>query len=236
VVRLTRLRSASRLAAAALVVAVLAGCIGDDDDEAEEVDNPDATLPAPDTFPVQPIDATIPDATLAGEDDGTIDDVLADDIVTADELAASFESYIDCLAAGGGSGRYAYDIELRTGLVVEWSDDTPDDVDRDALSAACSARYLGDLTRRFDRANPVEDLAGRQRASIAECVTAVSPEAAANLPASISVGTAGEASSLTELQLDPAALDPETLGADPADVEAVSSCIAAIGTEWRQIG
>ena len=132
--------------AVALVVAVLAGCIGGDDDGAEEVDSPDATLSAPETLPPVPVDATIPSDTLAGEDDRPIDDVLADGTVTAEELAAPTSGYIECLAAGGASGRYAYDIELRTGLVVEW---IVDDVDpatprsrrpqRRLLAAATSA-------------------------------------------------------------------------------------------------
>jgi hypothetical protein len=241
-VPLAHLDSALRLAAAALVVSVLAGCIGGDDDGAEEVDSPDATLSAPETLPLQPIDATIPAATLPGEDGGTVDDVVADDTVTVEELTASYERYIECLAEGGGSGRYAHDIELRTGLVVEWNVDDVDGgdagaVDRDVLGASCSRRYLGDLTRRFELANPpADDLADRQRASIAKCIQAVSPEAAANLPAEISVGTAGDASSLSELQLDPAALDPASLGADADDTAAVSGCIAAVGAEWRPFG
>lgn len=231
----TLLRSASRLAATSLVVAGLAGCISTDDGAEDEI-SPDATLEGPETFPVQPIDATIPDASLAGEDDGTVDDALADDTVTADELAASFESYIECLAAGGGSGRYAYDIELRTGLVVEWNIDDGGAVDRDVLGASCSRRHLGDLTRRFELEHPAPaDLAARQRQNIVACVEAVSPQAAANLPAAISVGTAGEASSLSELQLDPAALDPDSLGADPDAAAAVSSCIAAVGAEWHEL-
>jgi hypothetical protein len=215
----------------------VAGCVGSTDDGAEE-SSPDATLSAPETLELQPIDATVP-ASLPGEDDSTVDEVLADDAVTADELAAAYERYIDCLAAGGGAGRYAYDVELRTGLAVEWATgaDGDGDLDRDVLGASCSRQYLGGLTRRFDLANPPpDDLADRQRASIASCIEPVSPEAAANLPAEIAIGTAGEASSVGELQLDPAALDPATLGADEADVAAVSSCIASVGAEWQAFG
>ncbi len=224
---------------AALVVSVLAGCVGDDDDGAEDVDRPMPRCPAPETLAPVPVDATIPGGTLAGEADSSIDEVLADDTVTAEELDEAYRRYVECLADGGGVGRYAYDIDLRTGLVIDWivDEDDPAAIDRDVLSASCSRRHLGDLTRRFEQQNPApDDLAARQRASIVTCVEAVSPEAAANLPAAISVGTAGEASSLGELQLDPAALDPESLGADADDIAAVSACIAAVGAEWHAFG
>ena len=233
------LGAASRLAAAALVVSVLAGCVGDDDDGAEDVDRPDDTLPAPETLEPVPVDATIPGGTLAGEDDSSIDEVLADGAVSEEELDEAYLLYVECLTSGGGVGRYAYDIDLRTGLVVEWivDEDDPAAIDRDVLGASCSRRHLGDLTRRFEQQNPApDDLAARQRQSIVTCVQAVSPQAAANLPAAISVGTAGDASSLSELQLDPAALDPESLGADAEDIAAVSSCIAAVGAEWHEFG
>jgi hypothetical protein len=225
----------------AVVVAagVLAGCTGGDDDAADDVDSPAATLSAPETFPASPVDATIPSDTLAGESNGAVDDVLADGTITSEELAASYETYVECLVEGGGSGRYAYDIDLRTGLVIGWNLDGDDDdgVDRDLLSAGCSRQHLGELTWQFGAANPPsDDLAARQRASIAACIEAVSPAAAANLPAEISVGTGGDASSLSELQLDPAALDPASLGADAEDVAAVSGCIASVGSEWRAFG
>ena len=218
---------------------VLAGCIGGDDEGADDVDSPDATLSAPETFPASLVDATIPGDTLADDANATVDDVLADGTITPEELAASYETYVECLVEGGGSGRYAYDIELRTGLVIEWDLEGEDEggVDRDVLSAGCSRQHLGELTRQFGVANPpTDDLAARQRARIAACIEAVSPAAAANLPAEISVGTGGDASSLGELQLDPTALDPASLGADAEDAAAVSGCIASVGSEWRAFG
>jgi hypothetical protein len=222
-----------------VVAALFTGCIGGDDDGDDAEGGPDATLSPPETLAPIPVEATIAAASLAGEDSGSLDEVLADDTVTADELAASYERYIECLASGGGAGRYAFDIELRTGLVVDWAvdDSGGGTVDRDVLGASCSRRYLGDLTHRFESANPApDDLSERQRASIAACIETVSPEAAANLPQEISVGTGGDASSLSELQLDPSALDPEVLGSSPDDIAAISDCIAAVGTEWRPFG
>ncbi len=165
-------------------------------------------------------------------------EALADDIVTADELAAAYEAHVTCLVDGGGTGRYAYDIELRTGLTVEWAeDDGSADVDRNVLSASCSRRHLGDLTNRFDRVNPpADDLDGRRSASIAACIEPISPTAAANLPAEVTIGTTGETTTIGELQLDPAALDPESLGSSPEDTAAVGACIASIGAEWQPFG
>ena len=227
--------SVRRAVGAILLVAALGACDGGDDGPGDS--NPEATLSAPETLPPVPVERTIPAATLAGEDTGFVGSVVADGTVTADELAAAYDGYIECLAAGGGAGRYAYDVELRTGLAVDWSLDVDPSVDRDVLSAACSRRFLDDLTRRFQTDNPPpDDLAARQRASIVSCVAAVSPEAADNLPEAISVGTAGEVASVGELQLDPAALDPEALGADPADIDEVSSCIASVGVAWQPFG
>jgi hypothetical protein len=228
------------LLAVIVVAATLTGCIGSDDDGGDDDEGVDATLSAPETLAPIPVEPTIPAVSIAGD---AIGEVLADDVVTADELTAAYTGYIECLADGGGIGRYAFDVELRTGLAVEWTlvegdaDDGDGGVDRNALDTSCSRRFLGDLTRRFEAANPApDDLAARQRDSIAACIAEVSPSAAANLPEAISVGTAGEAASLGELQLDPAALDPETLSSDPNDVAAVSDCIASVGSEWRAFG
>jgi hypothetical protein len=228
--------SVRRVVGVMLLVATVGACdVGGDDGSGGS--NPDATLSAPETLPPVPVERTIPAATLAGEDTAFVGSVVADGTVTADELASAYDGYIECLAAGGAAGRYAYDVELRTGLAVDWSLDVDPAVDRDVLSAACSRRYLDDLTRRFQAGNPPpDDLAARQRESIAACVGAVSPEAAANLPAAISVGTAGEAPSVGELQLEPGALDPEALGADPADIDEVGSCIASVGVAWQPFG
>ena len=125
--------------------------------------------------------------------------------------------YIECLAAGGAAGRYAYDIELRTGLVVDWSLESTR-----RRSQRAQRRLLAPLPRRPDEPVRSGQPAGRRprrtpRDSIAACVDPISPEAAANLPAAITVGTTGETTSVGELQLDPAALDPESLGSSPAD-------------------
>jgi hypothetical protein len=221
---------------ALVLVCAVAGCDRGGDDGADG-SNPEATLSAPETLPPVPVERTIPAGSVAAEDTAFVSGVVADGTVSADELAAAYDEYIRCLAAGGAAGRYAYDVELRTGLAVDWSLDIDPTVDRDVLSATCSRRYLGDLTRRYQTDNPPpDDLAARQRASIAACVAAVSPQAAANLPDAIAVGTAGEAPSVGELQLDPGALDPEALGADPADIDAVAACIASVGVAWQPFG
>jgi hypothetical protein len=176
-------------------VVLLTGCFASaGDDGADEDDGEDAPLATPATFAPRPIDFTVPAETLLGEDDATVAEALADDVVTAEELAAAYEAHVACLVEGGGSGRYAFDIELQTGLTVEWAeDDESDDIDRNVLAASCSRRHLGDLTRRFDRANPpADDLDARRSASIAACIEPISPQAAANLPAEVTIGTTGD--------------------------------------------
>jgi hypothetical protein len=227
----------ARLIAGVAVAVLVAGACSDDDAGLDEEGNPEATLSAPETPPPPQLEATVPGGTLPGEDGSTfVDDALADGTVTAEELTAAYDGFLACLADGGGTGRYAYDVELRTGLAVDWS--TEDDgVDRALLDTSCSRRYLGGLARRFEIDNPPpDDLAGRQRANLTACIERVSPTAAANLPAQIAVGTAGEASSLGELQLDPGSLDPDSLGADADDISAVADCIASLGAEWRAFG
>ena len=105
------------------------------------------------------------------------------------------------------------------------------------LSASCSRRHLGDLTSRFERANPpADDLDARRSDSIAACIEPISPEAAANLPAEVTIGTTGETTTIGELQLDPAALDPESLGAEPGGHRRRSARASpAVGTEWRRV-
>ena len=236
--RPARSTSAAALTGLVLATTLLTACFSGSDDGAGEEDRSDATLSIPATLALQPVDVTVPAETLPGEDDSSIAEVLADGTVTADELAGAYEAYVACLVEGGGAGRYAYEIVLQSGLVVEWAeDDGSSDVDRNVLSASCSRRQLGDLTRRFDRANPPgDDLDSRRSDSIAACIEPVSPQAAANLPAEVTIGTTGETTTIGELQLDPAALDPETLGASPENTAAVSACIASLGAEWHPFG
>lgn len=210
------------------------GCSDDTGDGGDADEAPDATLSTPETAAPQPLEATVPIVSSVDGADSFVAEALADEVVTDDELDAAYIGYVGCLGDGGGSGRYAYDVALRTGLAIDWAEEASGDVDRDVLAAGCSERFLGDLARRHRAAAPpAEDLAERQRASVAACVEAVSPRAAANLPEQITIGTAGDAASVGELQLDPATLDPESLGADEADVDAVADCIASIGAEWR---
>lgn len=239
-VRWARFGSTSRLVVGLAAAVALTGCIGgsDDDSADDDANGPDATLSSPETFAPGPIELTVPGGTVIGEDGSALADVLADDVVTADELTAAYDGYVACVVEGGGTGRYAYGIELRTGLVVEWSEDgASSDINRNVLSASCSRRHLGDLTRRFEQATPPgDDLDSRRSDSIAACIEPISPEAAANLPAEVTIGTTGETTTLGELQLDPAALDPESLGPSPEDTAAVSACIASLGTEWQTFG
>lgn len=228
--------SRTRRPVVAAVVLLATGACSDDDGGGGDGE-PDATLSSPETPPPPLLHVTLPDETVAGENRSFLDDVLADDTVTAEELDEAYQRYVDCLADGGGTGRYAYDLELRTGVVVEWTidPDQSDPVDRDGLSASCSRQYLGDLNRRYHRANPPSTgLVEQQRASIVSCLEAVSPAAAAILPDDITIGTTGEGASVTELQLDATGLLPDDASAD--DVAAVNGCVASIGADWHEFG
>lgn len=199
-----------------LATVVAAACSGDDS-------TPDG--PVASTEPV--VASTEPVI-----DDSFVVGVLDDDTVTADELTTAYESYTTCLQDGGADGAYAFDLDLRTGLVAVWllSDDLDGRKSR-ALDSVCSGRYLGDLTARFDAANPPpDDLARRQRTSMIACVADIDPIVAAAIPDDLTVNTA-EGASLIDVQLDPTAI-----GAADADWPAIEQCLAGFGATWVDIG
>lgn len=215
-------------------VAGLAACTGDD---TGNDDQPAATEQAPDTTRPALLYETIPPDATSDERSPFIESVLEDDNVTADELDAAFENYVACLDDAGAYGAYAWDVELRTGLAIDWAvnPDDPAAPDVDVLGARCSQLYLGELTRRYNAANPPDEtLADEQRESVRTCLDAVSPTAAANLPDDMSVNTAGAGASVSELQLDVTGL----LGDEPSEAEiaAVNACIASLGAEWHEFG
>lgn len=159
--------------------------------------------------------------------------ILADDTVSADELTGAYEAYAGCLEEGGADGAYAFDLDLRTGFVAVWllPDDRSGRQSR-ALDSVCSGRYLGDLTSRFDAANPPPaDLLDRQRENMVRCVERVDPTVAASIPDDLTVNTADGVASLIDLQLDPAAI-----GASDADWPAVEQCLTGFGAAWVDIG
>ena len=100
-----------------LAATLLAACFGGTDDGAGEEAGSNATRSIPATFALRPIDATVPDETLAGEDGSSIAEVVADDTVTADELAAAYEAYVGvpCRRRRRGSLRLRHRAAHRVG-------------------------------------------------------------------------------------------------------------------------
>lgn len=193
--------------------------------------------------PDQPVTATTSDIvvepTLAidlntSADPEFIDDVLADDEVSAAELEDGYQRFIACLADGGAAGIYAYDIGLHVGLAADWSlaRETADANDAASLEASCARDFLGDLIARYDEANPAPpDLAQHQRDNVVACVSAVNPTVADAIPDVMSLDTTGAGANALDLQLDPA-----SLGAEPGEVEAVRRCLGSLGVEWTEFG
>jgi hypothetical protein len=222
--------------AATILVAttVAAGCSGDDDPVGDG--EPTATT-APDTLaPLPPgVDGPGGDIpTAPAEDPEFIERILADGEVTADELAAAYEAYIECLADGGGYGRYAFDVDLHAVLTVDWriADDDEDDSQAATLDAGCSHHYLAGLDGAYFAVHPdADDLAIRQRDSIAACIEPISPEVAAAIPDEITVDTAGGGLYIGDPQFDAA-----FLGADVAETEAIGLCFSTIGAPWHEFG
>lgn len=214
------------------IAATVMRSAGGNDDSNRDAGRTDvaATLSVESTLS-DPLDTAVPDPTAAGLDPDFLGNILADDVVTADELGRAYRAYVDCLAANGGEGFLAFDIELRSGLNVIWQLVGPDGrmmADTLGVEAACSETFLGDLTRRFDQNTPrAPDLGARQRAAVIACIEPLSPEAAAAFPAEITADAAEEAATLDELLLS-----PELLGAAPELAEPISRCIASAGAPW----
>ena len=216
----------ARLASVAVLLS--AAACSDDDDAAPELDDE-----TPETTEPLAIDVTPPLELSASADPDFIAAVLADDIVTADELEDAYTRFIDCLANGGAAGIYAFDLSLRVAY-SEWSiaGDAANSNDQARLQATCSRDFLGDLIPRYNEANPPDpDLATRRRDSIVDCVAAIDPDIAASIPDEVTVDTVVGGASVGELQLDAAGL-----GAEPGQEDAVGRCIGAFGADWVAFG
>lgn len=84
---------------------------------------------------------------------------LSDDVVSAEELTAAYRNSVDCLAAGGAVGRYAFDLSISPALALEIG--IPDDGRAGELTEAlmffCEQRHIGDVFGVYAEANPVTD-------------------------------------------------------------------------------
>lgn len=216
--------------AAALVGLILAvGACSDDD--APEVDNNETVIETTTDINVEPTLA--PEMNTSAETE-FIDGVLADDVVSTEELEDAYERFIACLADGGAAGLYAYDIDLHVGLAADWSlaSATAGANDAASLEASCSHDYLGDLIERYYEAHPAPpDLAEHQRESVVACVTAVNPAFADAFPDVMSLDTTGTGAFVGDLQLDPG-----SLGAEPGEIEPVRRCLGSLGAGYTAFG
>jgi hypothetical protein len=214
---------APRTALLLVAVAAVLGACSDDDDAPTE---PTPLMPGE-------IDVTPTLATIPSIDPDFVPSVLADDIVTAEELTTAYERYVDCLADGGASGEYAYDLSLHAALVLDNTNAAADTSDADgaALVAGCSNDYLDGLSDRYFRANPdPDDIGERQRDSIVACVREVDPAAAADVPDVVTTDTAAPGYYLS------GTLDVSFMTDDPEKIPAIERCFYGIGAEWRTFG
>lgn len=227
-------RARRRHAAGAVLAAtaMLAACSGDDGDDAESADTTPVVVV--DSLVVPPEAIEQPVGTVVVSDTGFVPSVLADDVVTADELTTAYTSYIDCLTAGGGSGRYAFDLDLLVGLTMDWriADDGGRGQASNTLDASCSESYLGDIANRFFATTPrPDDLQERQHDSIAECVETIDPAVAREIPDDITTDTAVDGVYIDEVQADLA-----FLGADADNADEISLCFTRVGVPWQEFG
>jgi len=228
--RLRRRGPAILLLTAAVLATTAGACDDDDGDGGAAGDDSDPAPATIDDIAVEPTPVLDIDTDV---DPDYLDGVLADDVVSADELDDAYGRFIDCLAEGGAAGLYAYDIDLRVGLAADWSlaADAAEN-DAESLRVMCSRAYLGGLIDRYYDANPPpDDLAERQRASVVECVSAVNPDLVASIPDVVTVDTSGTGAFVGDLQLDPA-----SVGAEPGEVEALRRCFGSLGAPWTPFG
>lgn len=215
--------------AAAVIALGLTAC-SDDDDAGNEVEREDD---APGTTSDVIVEVTPPLEMQASLDPDFVTDVLADDVVTGEELTDGFQRYIECVADGGAAGIYAFDLDLQV-MLHEWSlpSATADRNEAASLNASCSRDFLGDLILRYKEANPGgPELAERRRDSLVACIAAVNPDIAAKIPDEIPTDTTGAGATGEDLQLDPTAL-----GADLDEIEPVRRCIGSFGVEFATFG
>lgn len=213
---------------------VAAACSGDDDDSEDAAPEDTTPVVVVDSEAVPPEAVQLPVGTVVVADTGFVPSVLADDEVTAEELADAYGRYIDCLADGGASGRYAYDIELQVGLTIDWQLAGDDGQGRasNTLDIGCSDSYLGTIANRYFASAPrPDDLQDRQHDSIAECVEAIDPAVAGEVPDDITTDTSVDGVYIDEVQVDLA-----FLGATPEDASEISLCFTRVGVPWQEFG
>lgn len=212
--------------------AAIAACSGDDSGDAA----PESTTPVVvvDSGAIPPEAIEVPVGSVVVADTNFVPEVLADDVVTAEELDDAYQHYLGCLADGGASGRYAYDIDLQVGLTVDWQLAGSDSLGRasNTLDIGCSESYIGNIANHyFDTTPRPDDLQQRQHDSIVACVEAIDPDVAREVPDDITTDTDVAGVYIDEVQVDVA-----FLGATEEDAGEISLCFTRVGVPWREFG
>lgn len=217
-----------------VAMSVVAGACSGDDGADEATSESTTPVVVVDTEAVPPEAVEAPVGAVVVSDTGFVPNVLADDEVTAEELDDAYQRYIGCLADGGASGRYSYDIDLQVGLTIDWqlAGDDPLGQASNTLDIGCSESYLGTIANRYYATTPrPDDLQQRQHDSIVACVEAIDPAVADEVPDDITTDTSVDGVYIDEVQVDLA-----FLGATEEDADEISLCFTRVGVPWREFG
>lgn len=114
---------------------------------------------------------------VVGLDESYIDAATADGSVTPDEMSGAYEAFFGCLAANGGSGEYAFNLDYGTNLSYDVGiQGVSDSAVVEKIVDACRSSYVGGLPSLFnDQHTPSDADLQRQLESIRACVANIDP-------------------------------------------------------------
>ncbi len=170
-------RAGSLLIVGAIIVGA-AACDSPSTDEPSDIQRAETTLDR--------IGATGLTTLPPSDDTSFIDGVLADGDVTPLEMEQAYLSFLECLSLGGGSGRYAYDLAVGSGIVLEWGvvDDSPEGELTDLVGNRCRAQYLSTVEATYAASHPT-DSSGKEVViqRTLSCVVSAFPDLGGDLSA-----------------------------------------------------
>ena len=107
------------------------------------------------------VESTVAPGFAVAERSRYVESVLDDGTVTSDELAQAYDDLVACLAEGGGTGTYAYDLAVDAGIALNWHvvGDDAAGTKGDILDHRCRFEYIGELDDVYLQARP-DDFAG----------------------------------------------------------------------------
>lgn len=113
------------------------------------------------------VDSTVAPGFGVAERSRHVESVLDDGTVTSDELAQAYDDFVACLAEGGGTGTYAYDLAVDIGIALNWHvvGDDAAGTKGDTLDHLCRFEYIGELDDVYLQARP-DDFAGLEIAKV----------------------------------------------------------------------